>query len=164
MRRARALAQEGVTLAEVIIATFIVSIGLVAVASGFQFATAGISTGRSETMAAFLAEQRLEQLKSSAISNYNGAALAAGTTTEYCQTSDIGTAASNCQAATMTGGLSYTRVTTIADNAGGPGCTGAAAQLCKRIHVRVTHRPITSRGDSSQTRQLDVYTLVAPRN
>ena len=53
-------------------ATFIIVVGLVALASGFQFATSGVATGRGETVASFLAEQRLEQLKAIAMTNYYG--------------------------------------------------------------------------------------------
>ena len=64
--------ERGFTLAEVLVATFIIVVGLVALASGFQFATSGVATGRGETVASFLAEQRLEQLKAIAMTNYYG--------------------------------------------------------------------------------------------
>ena len=51
--------ERGFTLAEVLVATFIIVVGLVALASGFQFATSGVATGRGETVASFMAEQRL---------------------------------------------------------------------------------------------------------
>jgi type II secretory pathway pseudopilin PulG len=158
----------GFTLVEVLVATFIIIVGLVAVATGFQYATAGVATGRGETVATFLAEQRIEQLKAVALTNYNGpwpgVTLAAGTTTEYCQSSNIGVTSSNCQGTAFSGGTTYTRTTTITDNPGGTGCTGTAPNLCKRIRVRVSYRPVTSGGDVSQTRQTDVYAVVAPRN
>jgi len=148
--------EAGFTLPEVLVATLIIVIGLTAVATGFQFAAAGIATGRSETVAVFLAEQRLEQLKAIALVNFNGPwpsgpSLAAGTTTEFCQSSDIGT-------------TSYTRATIITDSPGGSGCTGVAPLICKRIRVTVGYRPLTSGGDLSQLRQVDVFSQVAPRN
>jgi type II secretory pathway pseudopilin PulG len=166
--RGPGVSERGFTLIEVLVATFIIIVGLVAVATGFQYATAGVATGRGETVATFLAEQRLEQLKAVALTNYNGpwggTSLGAGTTTEYCQSSNIGTTSSNCQATAFSGGTTYTRTTTITDNPGGTGCTGTAPNVCKRIRVSVTYRPVTSRGDVSQTRQFDVYAVVAPRN
>jgi prepilin-type N-terminal cleavage/methylation domain-containing protein len=164
--------ERGFTLAEVLVATFIIVVGLVALASGFQFATSGVATGRGETIASFLAEQRLEQLKAIAMSNYYGSPAWAGTltlqggstTTEYCQTSNIGATGTNCQASAISGTASYVRVTRITDNPGGTGCTGAAPLVCKRIWVNVTYRPVTNRGDLSQTRAVDVYAVVAPRN
>jgi prepilin-type N-terminal cleavage/methylation domain-containing protein len=172
--------QGGFTLPEVLVATFVILVGLVAVATGFQYATSGVATGRGETIATFLAEQRLEQLKTVALTNYSGpwpsgpslqggTTLAAPvTTTEYCQTSNIGATTSNCQATSFTGTATYTRVTRIWE-AGpalnlGTGCTGTTPLLCKRIHVSVTYRPVTSRGDVSQARTVDVYAVVAPRS
>jgi prepilin-type N-terminal cleavage/methylation domain-containing protein len=172
--------QHGFTLAEVLVAVLIIMVGLVAVATGFQYATSGVATGRGETIAAFLAEQRIEQLKTVAMTNYDGPwasgpSLQGGTTlaapvvtTEYCQTSSIGATSSNCQTTAFTGTTTYTRTTRIWDaNAAlnlGTGCTGTAPLLCKRIHVQVTYRPVTSRGDVSQTRTVDVYAVVTPRS
>jgi prepilin-type N-terminal cleavage/methylation domain-containing protein len=160
--------QRGFTLAEVLVAVFVILVGLVAIATGFQYATSGVATGRGETMATFLAQQRIEQLKTVAMTNYDppypGVSLAAGTTTEYCQTSNIGVTSANCQSTAISGTTSYTRVTTITDNPGGTGCTGAAPLLCKRIRVSVTYRPVTSAGDVSQARTVDLYAVVAPRS
>jgi len=157
----RVIDERGFTLAEVLVAAVIIMVGLVAVGAGFQYATAGVATGRGETVATFLAEQRIEQLKATALTNYTG--LTAGTTTEYCQSSNIGSTSSNCQSTSFSGATTYTRTTTITDNPGGTGCTGTAPNLCKRIRVSVTYRPVTSRGDVSKTRQVDVYAVVAPR-
>jgi prepilin-type N-terminal cleavage/methylation domain-containing protein len=160
--------QRGFTLAEVLVAVFVILIGLVAIATGFQYATSGVATGRGETMATFLAQQRIEQLKTVAMTNYDppypGVSLAAGTTTEYCQTSDIGATSANCQSTAFSGTTTYTRVTTITDNPGGTGCTGVAPLLCKRIRVSVTYRPVTSTGDLSQSRTVDLYAVVTPRS
>ena len=109
--------QRGFTLAEVLVAVFVIMVGLIAVATGFQYATSGVATGRGETIATFLAEQRVEQLKTIAMTNYTGpwtgTSLAAGTTTEYCQSSNIGATSSNCQSTAFTGTATYTRTTTI---------------------------------------------------
>jgi prepilin-type N-terminal cleavage/methylation domain-containing protein len=170
------MGQRGFTLAEVLVAVLVIVVGLVAVASGFQYATSGVATGRGETIATFLAEQRIEQLKTVAMTNYDGpwptgpsllggAALATPVvTTEYCQTTNIGGTGSNCQATAVTGTTTYTRVTSIWDNPGGTGCTGVAPLLCKRILVSITYRPVTNSGDVSQTRTVDLYAVVTPRS
>ena len=147
----------GFTLAEVLVATAILTIGLVAIATGFQYATSGVATGRGETTAVFLAEQRVEQLKALAMTNFTSATLNAGTTTEYCQP----TGATNCQGTPTTG--SYTRTTTIADIVAGTGCP-ATPLSCKQVRVQVAYRPVTSSGDLSMQRTVDVYTVLAPRN
>jgi prepilin-type N-terminal cleavage/methylation domain-containing protein len=183
--------QRGFTLTEVLVAVFVILVGLVAIATGFQYATSGVATGRGETMAAFLAQQRIEQLKTVALVNYygpwsSGPSLRAGSTlttpvvtTEYCQTSNIGATTSNCQSTAFTGTTTYTRTTRIwVSEAGlndanpgatlnlGTGCNGTVANggVCRRIHVSVSYRPVTSRGDVSQTRTVDVYAVVAPRS
>jgi prepilin-type N-terminal cleavage/methylation domain-containing protein len=156
--------ERGFTLAEVLVAASIILIGLVAIASGFQYGTSGVANGRGETVATFLAEQRLEALKAAAISDYDGSLLNAGTTTEYCQSSNIGATGTNCQSTAITNAPSYTRVTTVVHNPGGTGCTGVAPFFCKRIRVTVTYRPVTSAGDASQTRTVDLFAVVAPRS
>jgi prepilin-type N-terminal cleavage/methylation domain-containing protein len=165
--------QAGFTLTEVLVATLIIVVGLVAVATGFQFATAGVATGRGETVAIFLAEQRVEQLKNAAMTAFTTSALldttgpGAGVTTEFCQATNIGTTTTNCQAAAITGVASYRRVTTVVDSGNATTCGNAPAAppiLCKRVHVRVTYRPVTSRGDVSQQRMVDVHTVLVPRN
>jgi prepilin-type N-terminal cleavage/methylation domain-containing protein len=163
-RRTRTTSDErGFTLAEVLVATLIILVGLVAVATGFQYATSGVATGRGETVAAFLAEQRLEALKSAAIANYDN--LTAGTTTEFCQTSNIGVTGSNCQGTAITGTASYQRTTTITDVTTEAGrCTGVAPLLCKRIRVSVAYRTLTAQGDLGQVRTVDLFAVVAPRN
>lgn len=153
----------GFTLAEVLVATAILTIGLVAVATGFQYATSGVATGRGETAAVFLAEQRLEQLKAQAMTNF--AALAAGApTTEYCLSGNIGGGSTNCQA-TPVAGPSYTRTTTITDIVdGSAGCPAPPLPVgCKEVRVQISYRPVTSSGDLSQQRTVDVFTVLAPR-
>jgi type II secretory pathway pseudopilin PulG len=56
------------TLTEVLIAIFIITIGLVAVATGMQLATVSINVGQQETTATFLAEEKLEDVKAFALS------------------------------------------------------------------------------------------------
>ena len=52
--------QAGFTLAELLAAVFVISLGLVAVGAGFATAIQGDETSRQQTTATFLAEQRLE--------------------------------------------------------------------------------------------------------
>jgi prepilin-type N-terminal cleavage/methylation domain-containing protein len=144
--------QQGFTLAEVLMATFILSIGLVAVATGFQYATSGVETGKSETTATFLAEQRVEQLKATAIVDFTNAALNAGATTEYCPSTGAA-----CTGVATTG--FYRRVTTITNNPG-----GTCAASCKLVQVSVFKRVVTGEGQLDQERRVDLYTMVVSRN
>jgi prepilin-type N-terminal cleavage/methylation domain-containing protein len=147
----RSTCEGGFTLVEVLVAAFVLAIGLVAVGWGFQYATAGVATGLGETTAAFLAEQRLEQLKSVALTSWTNAALNAGTTTVYCPSN--GAACTG----TVTAGF-YQRVTTITDNPGGP-----CAATCKLVRVTVFYRPVTARAQVDQQRRVDVITMLESR-
>ncbi|MBM4439945.1 MAG: prepilin-type N-terminal cleavage/methylation domain-containing protein [Candidatus Rokubacteria bacterium] len=60
--------ERGMTMAEVLTAVAIITIGLVAVATGMQLGTAGVAHGQQETTATFLAEQRMEDVKAFALS------------------------------------------------------------------------------------------------
>ena len=101
-----------------LVATALLTIGLVAIATGFQYAASGIATGGGETAAVFLAEQRIEQLRARAMTDFSAAALGPGTTTEHCLSGAITAGSSNCQSAPVAG-PSYTRTTTTCS--AGPG-------------------------------------------
>ena len=143
--------ERGFTLAEVLIATFVQTIGLVAVATGFQYAASGVETGKGETQALFLAEQRTEFLKNLALTNWASACLGAGTTNETSSTS-----VAACTPSPPSG--NYRRATTTVDNPGAPCATN-----CKMVTVSVFYKPITGRGDLSQERRVDVVVLLVPR-
>ena len=66
--------QWGLTLAEVLVALAIITVGLMAMAVGLQQATAFVEVGRQQTIAVFLAQQRLEQVKASALWDFDGVA------------------------------------------------------------------------------------------
>jgi prepilin-type N-terminal cleavage/methylation domain-containing protein len=134
----------GFTSIEVLVSTLILSIGLAAVATGLQHASGGIETGRGETTAAFLAEQRLEQLKNLALADWPSTTLSAGTTTEAYGAIPRASA--------------YRRVTTITDS---PGWT--CTSNCKLVQVTVFYRPVTGQGQLDQERRLDVVTMFVSR-
>jgi prepilin-type N-terminal cleavage/methylation domain-containing protein len=61
----------GFTLVEVLIAAALITVGLTAVAAGFQHALDAVEAGRQQTTALFLAEQRLEQVKALALLDFD---------------------------------------------------------------------------------------------
>jgi Tfp pilus assembly protein PilV len=148
-------------LAEVLVATALVTVGVLALITGFQYATSGVATGGGETAAVFLAEQRIEQLRAQAMLDFAAPALAAGTMTDYCVAGHIGGGASTCQETALTGS-SYTRSTTITNLTAVTGCP-TTPLLCKQIEVRVSYRPVTSTGTLDQSRTVDVVTVLGPR-
>jgi len=136
--------ERGFTLAEVLVAAFVLAVGLTAVVTGLQYARGGLEAARGETMAAFLAEQRLEHLKASSLVSWTAADLRAGTTVE-----DYGSIA---------GAAAYRCETTIADSPG-----GACGERCKLARVTVFYRPVTASGQLDQERRLDVVTMLVSR-
>src|SRR2546426_12429344 len=72
---------KGFTLAEVLVATAFIAITAGAIGVGFMQGTGSVETGRQQTTAVYLAEQRLEQLKAWSLNSTGGqgwAGLAAG--------------------------------------------------------------------------------------
>jgi hypothetical protein len=145
----------------VLVATGVLTLGLVAIATGFQYATSGVAVGGGESTAVFLAEQRIEALRADAMHDFSALSLGAGTTTEYCAPAIIAGGASNCQD-TAGGGASYVRQTRISDITGSIGCP-ARPVWCKQVEVRVGYRPVTSTGELNQAREIDLITVLGPR-
>jgi prepilin-type N-terminal cleavage/methylation domain-containing protein len=148
----RLVPEAGFTLAEVLTATAIVAIGLVAAAMAFQHAISGIEAGRGESLAMFLAEQKLEELRGVALVDWAAGALAPSTTTEYCHPPG-----DRCTGTPAPG--AYRRATTIADSPAGP----CPSTRCKIVRVAVFFRSITGAGQLDQERRIDITTMFASR-
>jgi len=140
----------GFTLVEILVATLVLSVGIVGVASGLHYAMGGVEVGRGETAAIFLAEQRLESLKSAALEDWSSALLQAGTAVEAY--------------GTIVNAARYRRETVVADHAGRDCATGAPATVaCKRVRVTVSYRPVSGGGGPSHERRVDLVTVLVPR-
>jgi prepilin-type N-terminal cleavage/methylation domain-containing protein len=134
----------GFTLAEIMVACAIISVGLVAISAGFGFGIDGVEAGRQQSTAVFLAEQRIEQAKELAARKPNLADL---NTTNLPATEAYGA---------ITGAPStYRRDTTITLNPGGT--TGA------RVDVTVAYKPVTGRGVLSTERVVSLSIFLANR-
>lgn len=136
--------QAGFTLAEILVACAIISVGLIAVATGFGIGVDGVEAGRQQSTAVFLAEQRLEQAKELAMR----------------QTGLVQLTAANLPAteayATITGAPSYRRTTTITN----PAAAGVAGA---RVDVSVFYRPVTGRGVLTTERSISLSIFLANR-
>jgi prepilin-type N-terminal cleavage/methylation domain-containing protein len=135
--------QDGFTLAEVLVACAVVSVGLVAVAAGFGFGVDGVEAGRQQSTAVFLAEQRIEQAKELAMRQTGLVQL---TTANLPASENYGTIA---------GANRYRRTSTITNNPGG--AVGA------RVDVSVFYRPVTGRGVLTTERQVALSIFLASR-
>ncbi len=136
--------QQGFTLAEILVACAIISVGLVAVATGFGYGVDGVEAGRQQSTALFLAEQRIEQAKELAARTPNLADL---NSTNLPASEGYGTIAGAPPR--------YRRTTTITNNPGG--ATGA------RVDVSVFYRPVTGRGVLTTERVVTLSIFLASR-
>ena len=59
--------ESGLTLVEILVAVALILVGLVAVMQAFPLATQGMDTGRRQSTADFLAEQKIEEIKAWAL-------------------------------------------------------------------------------------------------
>jgi prepilin-type N-terminal cleavage/methylation domain-containing protein len=150
MSARRIVGDEGFTLVEVLAAAAVVAIALVAMMAAVHHGLSGIDTGRGESTALFLVEDKLEELRSVALVDWANATLAPGTTVEYCQLSG------GC-APTPTP-TSFRRTTTV--YAGGEEPCSAD---CKVVNVSVAYRPVTTLGQLDQERRVDVQAMFASR-
>lgn len=136
--------QRGFTLAEILIAVAVIGIGIAAVGMGFGIATRGVETGRQQTTAVLLAEQRIEQLRARIIASFTDPLVVAGTTQEAYYT--------------IPNAPGYRRQTIIGDI--DPNADGIMD--LKRIRVDVFYRPITERGTQPE-RQVTLVDVVTRR-
>ena len=140
----------GFTLAELFVAMFVLSVGIVAVAAALGQATSGVEVGRGETTAIFLAEQRLELLKSAALEDWSSALLAAGIVVEAY--------------GTIVNAARYRRETIVADHAGRECASGVPSTVaCKRVRVTVSYRPVSGGGGPAEERRVDLVTVLVSR-
>jgi prepilin-type N-terminal cleavage/methylation domain-containing protein len=65
--RRSTLGQAGFTLAEILIACAVIGLGLVGVSSGLNMGVQAAETGRQQSTAVYLAEQRMDQVKAAAL-------------------------------------------------------------------------------------------------
>jgi prepilin-type N-terminal cleavage/methylation domain-containing protein len=146
--------QAGMTLAEVLVATVIIAIGLMALLAAVPVGIGAMQTGRQESTATYLAQDKMERIKSWSLSPSQGfdTILPAGTCFAAgqgaCATEDYGTIA---------GYEGYRRVVTaLAD----PGTPAPPNHTRTRVTVQVFYTP---RGDNVQTteRQVSMSTVLA---
>jgi prepilin-type N-terminal cleavage/methylation domain-containing protein len=139
--------QPGFSLAELLAAVFVISLGLVAVGAGFATAIQGVETSRQQTTATFLAEQRLEQVRATALGNSQVACMGFANITAGCFPAQA--------YASITNAPDYRSTVTITDYV----VNGNIAR--KRVDVDVFYRPIAAWGALATERSVRLSTLIA---
>ena len=137
--------QAGFTLIEVLITIVFVSVGIVAVLSSLSIGVSGVDRGRRTTTALFLSEQRMEEIKSYALSKnplqgWTNIVPASFPAEGY---------------GTIAGHPDYRRTVTITTNPGG------AAPLTKQVEVWVFYRPVGMKGNVGENAVHTATLLVA---
>jgi Tfp pilus assembly protein PilV len=167
----------GMSLAEIVAAVGIIGIGLAALAAAIPLSAFGLQEGNQQSTAAFLAEERLEQLK---------AALWTGTPAVDCLGTSAnwsfdagGTAPSGIGAGCTPASFSdespasnplplphggYTRQVRIRDcSAGGAGCPVSDSRL-RLVAVRVSYTPLQGIGGvATAPKSVELRMLVTRR-
>ena len=136
--------QHGVTLPEILVATALLAIGMVAVLSAMSIGLGGVESSRRVSTALFLAEQRLEQVRAFNVSSAAGQGFGNLTTAAFPAEGYN----------TIAGYGTYRRVVTVTPNAGGN-------PNLRAVTVTVFYRSAAAVGTGETSTMLD--TVVALR-
>jgi prepilin-type N-terminal cleavage/methylation domain-containing protein len=159
--------QRGMTLAEVLVALPIITIGLLALLSAIPISTYATKDGSQTSTATFLANQRLEQVRNaqwSAVCHVDPVTFAVGPGADVTDT--VGVSASP-----TTAPKDPSNAVTFADEssvAAAPTCTAAGVMSgtgIRRVTVTVTYTPLSATGTNaiSGTRAVSVTMQIAQK-
>jgi prepilin-type N-terminal cleavage/methylation domain-containing protein len=154
--------QRGMSLAEILIASVIMAVGLVALLSAIPLASYAIGEGTQLSTATFLANQRLEQVKNAqwtatpvvdllGVSASMAVAPKTGVTTTFPDETPL--------TAPFTG---YTRQVRVTDCGVAPGCVGVTNAGLRQVTVIVSYQPLTGVGTAATgtTKSMMIQTLI----
>ncbi len=157
--------QHGMTLAEVLVALPIITIGLLALLSAIPLSTYATQDGSQTSTATFLANQRLEQVRNAqwsatpAVDNLGLSALStsapqSGGTTTFADESPMAAPYA-----------AYSPQVPNADCGTGAGCTGIVNSGMRLVTVSVTYVPLSATGQTAgpSSRSVTVSMVIAQR-
>jgi len=157
--------EDGMTLAEVLAAAAVVGIGLVALASAIPLAAYGIQEGNQLSTATFLANQRMEQVRSASWTTLPAADNlgSSPSTLTAPQSGGATTFPDESPLAAPYGG--YTRTVRVTDCGVGGGCSGITNAGLRQVTVSVRYTPLTGVGQaaSGTTKSAVVTMYIAQR-
>lgn len=154
--------EHGMTLAEILVATVIISVGLVGLAIVIPLSSYGVHEGNALSTATFLAEQRLEEVRNAEWTTIPAASdcIGLGPTAEPSTTTCARTVPTVCTSGTacttypdeanVTGYTGYSRNVRIFD-CNTVGCAGINNANMRLVRVTVSYRPISGVGGSAAT-------------
>jgi prepilin-type N-terminal cleavage/methylation domain-containing protein len=152
--------ERGVTLAEILVATSIISIGLVGLAVVIPMASYGVHEGNALSTATFLAEQRLEEIRNASWTTTPSSndCLGTGPTAAPTSSTCTRTQPTSCTSGTscttwadeaaVTGYTGYSRNVRITD-CGTTACAGVNNANLRLVRVTVSYTPISGVGGAA---------------
>lgn len=153
--------ERGLTLAEILVATVVISIGLVGLAVVIPLSSYGVHEGNAMSTATFLAEQRLEEVRNASWTTTPAAndCLGIGAAAEPTSTTCARTQPTACTSGTacttfadesaVTGYSGYSRNVRITDCGGVTPCAGVNSSAMRLIRITVSYKPISGVGASA---------------
>jgi len=168
------LDERGLTLAEVVAAATIIGIGLVGLMIIVPVSSSGLSEGNQLSTATFLAEERLEHVKSAPwTSSPDNDCVGIGPTA--APTVPVAKSCTNGPTTLAAGDVTfgdepsvaapytvYARTVRIHDCAAAP-CTGITSAGMRQITVTISYRPLTAAGVAPSDKSVMLTMLVAQR-
>jgi hypothetical protein len=141
--------QAGMSLAEVLVASTVVGMGLTGLLSAVPLAGYGIHEGQSLSTATFLANQRLEEVRN-AQWTLSPAADSLGVSPSATAAPVTALGATFPDEAPMAAPYAgYTRTVRVTDCGVGPGCGGIVNSGMRQVVVSVSYTPITGTGQAA---------------
>jgi type II secretory pathway pseudopilin PulG len=167
MRHLASLRNEhGLTLAEILIATAVLALGLAALMTVVPVASFGVQDGNQTSTATFLAQQRLEQVRNGTWDAATDCVGLSPNATSAPAPSPAGTcgalAVTYPDEAAVPGFTQYARTVRISDCGVSP-CGGTTSPAMRLVTVTVTYRPTSATGGSASNTTVTLEWLVAQR-
>ncbi len=158
--------QVGMSLAEILVASSVVGLGLTGLLSAVPLAGYGIHEGQSLSTATFLANQRLEEVRNaqwmqSPVADNLGVS-ASATAAPVAPIIGVTFPDETPMAAPYTG---YARTVRITDCGVAPGCGGIVNSGLRQVVVNVSYTPVTGTGQAAAgtTKAATVSLIMAQR-
>ena len=174
--------QRGLSLVEVLVAAFLIAIGLVGVMYVVPISSYGVQEGKQMSTATFLAEQRLEEVRN-AVWRLRDASLpttnpnreddclgvsagSAAPSTDRCVRANPTACAKGAACATFPDEANvdgFARQVRVTNCGAGAGCSGVVDEGLRMVTVTVTYTPLTGAGVGAATKSMSLTLLVARR-
>lgn len=163
--------ERGITLAEILIALFLIGVGLVGLMVVVPVAAFGVQSGNQVSIATYLAQQRIEQARNAtwtaapAIDCLGASATltdAPVPTGASCNGSTSATFPDEAEGS-IPGFGDFARTTRVTACAGGAECDGISNDALRLVTVTVAYQPMTGAGVGASDATVTLNWLVTQR-